>query len=677
MDLKETILERVNIAELIGQFVTLVRSSPRELKACCPFHNEKTPSFYVIPEKKIYHCFGCKAGGNVIDFVMARENLDFREAMEWLAGRYGIEIQQYNPEQRREKSERQRRQELNQASQKFFSGTLAKPEGEVARKYLRKRGIDVEVAKHFELGYAPKEWGALSDMLLSKGVRGSELEVLSLAKSRNSGGGYYDFFRHRLIFPIHDVMGRSVLGFGGRALSDEDNPKYLNTGATPLYEKSKVLYNLNRARSQARDEGIVVTEGYMDVIGLAQHGVANAVATCGTALTPEHVSLIRSYTERVYLAFDADNAGRNAAWKACKLFLYEGIDARVVVIPDGLDPDEFVRNRGGVAWSGLLNESLFSVEFWLSNRTKNIDIIDEKFITQIITELKPVYLRIPNKIVKLEIVKQISDFLKIQPGYTMALLQDRNNRPLSFDSKIRINSEIITKEKLAPSTHKETYQFLSDTVLHKQKLLSTYKSTAMTIGSSEIEREVILRMLDNEEFLVIASRLIEEDWFYDRQCRHLFTQLLFIDNVKEVVERDENRNFIAQLYASQTKNNNLVNTEQLLIRFQNYTLTNKINDLIAKADKSTSNEDYHETLEKIVELKSKIKAIEGINNIEYTQDIFEDSNDSQIEFSYAQMKGLNRYLPEVLRRSLHDTKFAMKVVDSNILSRADMGILSV
>jgi len=259
-DLKETILNRVNIAELIGQYVTLIQSG-REYKACCPFHDEKTPSFYVMPEKNFYHCFGCKAGGNVIDFVMRQENLEFFPAMEWLASRHGIEIPRTEG-QKREVGQKQRLLELNEAAWKFFRRKLADPEGEVARQYIEKRGIDKAVASEFGLGYAPKEWSALTDMLLAKGARASELESLGLIKPRSSGNEYYDAFRHRLIFPIHSVTG-GVIGFGGRALSDEDNPKYLNTSNTPLYEKSHVLYNLNRARSVAREQGVVVTEGYM------------------------------------------------------------------------------------------------------------------------------------------------------------------------------------------------------------------------------------------------------------------------------------------------------------------------------------------------------------------------------------------------------------------------------
>ncbi|MCH7471760.1 DNA primase, partial [bacterium] len=318
-DLKDAVLARVDLAELVGQYVPL-KPAGRELKGCCPFHEEKTPSFHVNAEKGLFHCFGCREGGSAIDFVMRIENLEFRDALEWLARKYNVEIPRYEGGGAR-RGEKERLYELNEAAQKFFRKSLEEPRGEGARKYLAARGVSGQMTAEFDLGYAPREWEALTTLLIERGARSAELVKLGLAKERRAesaagpGGGHYDAFRDRLIFPMRSVAGR-VIGFAGRALSEEDTPKYLNVTNTPLYDKSKVLYNLDRAKGSIRDEGAVIVEGYMDVIGLAQAGVENVVASCGTALTAGHVTLLKRYTDRFILAFDGDEAGRRATWSA-------------------------------------------------------------------------------------------------------------------------------------------------------------------------------------------------------------------------------------------------------------------------------------------------------------------------------------------------------------------------
>lgn len=628
MDLKETILERVNIAELIGQYVTLVRSGNNEFKACCPFHNEKTPSFNVVPAKRMYHCFGCKAGGNVIDFVMARENLEFYPAMEFLAGRYGIEIPQYNPGQKREKSAKQRMQELNQAAQKYYAGKLQSPDGELARSYLKKRGIDPEVAMQFELGYAPKEWSSLTDLLLAKNVKSSELDAISLARPRSQGGGYYDFFRHRLIFPIHDVMGRNVVGFGGRALSDEDNPKYLNTGATPLYEKSKVLYNLNRARSVARDEGIVVTEGYMDVIGLAQHGVANAVATCGTALTPEHVAQIRSYTERVYLAFDGDNAGRSAAWKAGKLFLGEGIDARVVVIPGGMDPDDFVRERGNAAWKGLLSESRGVVQFWLEHQLAAHPDADLPLRRAWIAELRPLYMGISDELLREDIRRQLADHLLLRPEIVSQLLSG-NVQP-------RQAGRAIDKQRLAQDRYRKlqreerrkglvnirpgwTEDVEESEQLHRRALVEDARNRAAMQGSQPVEREVLRRLATDDEFRFIYLRIAQPEWFVNGLHREIYNALLLEQEKPDrVVHDDRWRRFFAELLSRPQEEEQESSADMLIRRHCNIFLERRVAELLREMKQEEQRGNHERVQQLTIELldtKKQIRPVQGIGGM--------------------------------------------------------------
>lgn len=309
VDLKDAVLARVDLVELARQYISVTQAG-RDFKARCPFHEEKTPSFHITPEKGLFHCFGCKAGGNAIDFVMRIENLEFRDALEWLARRYNIDIEQYRPHGEHGAAApaggKERLYKLNEAAGAFFRAQLRSPAGEIARRYLARRAVSERLSDEFDLGYAPREWQALTDTMLGQGAKAAELISLGLIKPRGgveggpvhagtAGGGNYDAFRNRLIFPIRSVTGR-IIGFAGRALSDEDTPKYLNITNTPLYDKSKVLYNLDRAKGFLRDDGAVVVEGYMDVIGLASAGVYNTVASCGTAMTADHIRLIARYT---------------------------------------------------------------------------------------------------------------------------------------------------------------------------------------------------------------------------------------------------------------------------------------------------------------------------------------------------------------------------------------------
>ena len=624
-DLKETILNRVNIAELIGQYVTLIQSG-REYKACCPFHEEKTPSFYVMPEKNFYHCFGCKAGGNVIDFVMRQENLEFFPAMEWLANRHGIEIPRTEG-QKREVGQKQRLLDLNEAAWKFYRRKLADPEGEVARQYIARRGIDPAVASEYGLGYAPKEWSALTDMLLAKGARASELESLGLIKPRTSGGGHYDAFRHRLIFPIHSVTGGNsgIIGFGGRALSDEDNPKYLNTSNTPLYEKSQVLYNLNRARGLAREEGIVVVEGYMDVIGLAQQGIANAVASCGTALTKEHVALLRRYSENIHLAFDGDSAGRNAAWSGGRLFLTQGIDARVLVIPGGLDPDDFVRERGAAAWKGLLSEARSVVQFWLEHQLATHPEADLARRRAWISELRPLWAAIRDELLREDIRRQVADQLLLKPELVGELLsgntalRPRAGRGIDKERMARDNYRNLQRREhrtgLVEIRPGATEDLEDKVVRHRAGMVDNARNMASMQGSVPIEREVLRRLATDEEFRFIYLRLATTEWFALALHREIYAELSAAASVDNVIHDDRFRAFFAELLSRPPDSEETEAAQSLITRHNNMYLERRVLQLMAEIRQATQSGDAareQQLLMKMIETKKQIRPVQGI-----------------------------------------------------------------
>jgi DNA primase len=334
-----------DIVEVIREFVPLKRAG-KDFKALCPFHNEKTPSFQVSPSKQIFKCFGCGKGGNVFGFVMSVEHLEFPEAVEFLARRAGVTLARRSGESRESASRRESLFEINLWAAKVFYRCLLNPEmGRPGRDYLATRGLDESTWTKFKLGFAPESWDFLLGLCGSKGFSTGDLAAAGLALERQGGTGYYDRFRHRIMFPILDVRGR-VIAFGGRAL-DDSLPKYLNSPETSLFSKGTCLYGLDAAKDgMLREKRVIVVEGYTDCLMSHQHGVDWTVATLGTALTPSHVSTLRRYVDEVLLVFDGDNAGRAAAERSIDIFLEQDVDMRVVLLPEELDPCDFLVKHG-------------------------------------------------------------------------------------------------------------------------------------------------------------------------------------------------------------------------------------------------------------------------------------------------------------------------------------------
>ena len=353
----ERVKAATDIVEIVSEHVQL-RQQGRRWLGLCPFHEEKTPSFNVHPELQIYHCFGCGAGGDVYKFLQEIDKVSFPEAVTFLAGRAGIQL----PRSGGGAAEDERNDRLfraNELAAKYFQHMLRRPEGGAARRYLHGRGVTDETAGAFRLGYAPGGWTSLLDMASRprRGFRAEELEKAGLALPGRDGRGHYDRFRDRLVFPITNLSGRTI-AFGARALRDDDEPKYLNSPETPIYHKSGVLYGMAAARESIRRRGTaLVVEGYMDVVGLVQHGVTHVVASSGTALTAAHASLLGRYAERVVLLFDGDAAGGTAAERGVEVLLGTELDTRIATLPAGEDPDSFVRRDGGAAALEELVES--------------------------------------------------------------------------------------------------------------------------------------------------------------------------------------------------------------------------------------------------------------------------------------------------------------------------------
>lgn len=365
------ILARTDLAALIGQHVALKKRG-RDLVGLCPFHSEKTPSFHVHPEQGFFKCFGCGKGGDAIRFVMELENLRFPEAARMLAKRAGIEIESEDPHETRRRNEREAIYDANRIASAFFHRLLLKdPRAEAARAYCEQRGITGATIEAFGLGFAPDEWNALAGELRKEGVEPEIALKAGLVKARGEGRGVYDVFRHRLMVPTAATTGE-IIAFGGRALGDE-NPKYLNTGTTPVYTKGRFLYALNVARRGAAKSGaLVIVEGYLDCIALHQAGFDNAVASLGTAFTPEQAAELRKYAENVYLCFDADAAGEAATAKSIDVLIAAGLHAKIVHLPAGEDPDTHIRTHGADGFRALLESAVPWIEFVLDREIERI-----------------------------------------------------------------------------------------------------------------------------------------------------------------------------------------------------------------------------------------------------------------------------------------------------------------
>ena len=371
----EQVLMRNDIETLIGGYISLKRAGSN-LKGLCPFHSEKTPSFTVYPQDNSFYCFGCGVGGDAISFIRKKENLDYPDAVEFLANRAGITIvRDERADQRRgePKFDRAKMFKMNVDAAKYFNKCLFSdnPDAKAALAYFTdKRGLSVATIKHFGLGYAPNSFDAFSKYMLARGYTYEEL-VAGFLCGKSEKGRYYDAFRNRIMFPIIDVSG-NVIAFGGRVM-DDSKPKYKNSSDTPVFKKSRNLFALNFARHTC-SESMILCEGYMDVIAMHAAGFENAVATLGTAITSEQARLMSRYTKKVIISYDADEAGQKAAMRAIKLLSEVGLDVTILKVPGAKDPDEYIKNYGADKFRALLTESKTKFDYNLENILSKYDI---------------------------------------------------------------------------------------------------------------------------------------------------------------------------------------------------------------------------------------------------------------------------------------------------------------
>lgn len=450
-DILEEIRSRTDIVAVISEYIPLKKSGAN-YKALCPFHNEKTPSFMVSPAKQIYHCFGCGEGGNVFNFVMKYEHLDFSEAAGKIAEKAGVNIPRQFGADKKMQSLFNQLYKINEAAADFFSGHLNESlDASHSRDYLKERGFTQKTLLDFKLGYAPNNWTALYDYLRHKDFSVEMIEKAGLI-SPKGGGGYCDRFRNRVMFPIFNLYDK-VIGFGARALEEKQIPKYLNSSDTPVFNKGKNLYGLNLAKREiiSKDRAIIV-EGYTDCIRCHENGFKEAVAPLGTALTEWQIRALKRYTKNVILIFDADQAGETASLRGLDLLISEGIIPKIAVMPAGFDPDKYLLEKGAEEYEKIVKNAPDFFDYKVNLLRLKYKAQDPEGKAGIAAELLPTLARVDNAVLKSAYVRKLADVLEVAGTDILSELKKIKNVNYSYDKneikKISQDSRVDMAEKI-------------------------------------------------------------------------------------------------------------------------------------------------------------------------------------------------------------------------------------
>lgn len=463
----DDLLHRTDLVELVDSYVPLKKRGTSHI-ACCPFHNEKTPSFNVVAKKQFYHCFGCGASGNAISFVMNYLNQGFIDAVETLATRLGLTVP------------REGQVEKNNTSNDLYKllATVCmhyqkklKHDGQTAINYLRKRGLSGEIAKLYQIGFAPDGWHHL-DKIFSR----NQQELIATGMLiKTDEGKIYDRYRNRIMFPIHDRHGR-IIGFGGRVLDPDQKPKYLNSPETVIFQKSRELYGLHQILSQKKSaESIIIVEGYMDVIALAQHGIMNAVATLGTATSTYHIQLLAKHTKHLIFCFDGDTAGRQAAWKGLESslpHLNTGLDASFIFLPEGHDPDSLVREEGNDNFLKRLKQATPLHRFFFDTLSKDINLQNPAGKTQLINAAKPFLQKMEEGSFKQLLINDLARLTHID-NHRLNQLINQQNEPGTIEQTATISRSPLRIAIALLLQSPEIYTRIADQInaelLHKKE----------------------------------------------------------------------------------------------------------------------------------------------------------------------------------------------------------------
>lgn len=538
------LVSMVDIEDFLSSYITLKRAGSR-FKALCPFHNEKSPSFTVYPETQSYYCFGCSKGGGALDFIMDYENMQFIDAVRFLANRQGVVI----PNDDGKESEFARQKavvyEINKLTAKFFYKCLKSEHGKIGYDYLKSRGLDDGIIKVFALGYAPNSWDSLFKYLKSKGFKEDDM-VASNVIGQGQKGNYYDVFRNRVIFPIMDLRG-NFIGFGGRVL-DDSKPKYLNTSDTPVFKKSQHLFALNLAKKEITNESLVLCEGYMDVVAMHSAGFKNSVATLGTAITSEQARLISKYAKKVIVAYDSDDAGKMATHRALNILDEVDISSTVLKMEDAKDPDEYIKKNGNIRFKLLLENSNNISEYEIDELKSKYDLNTNEGKIEFTKASVYTLAKIKNKIEQDVYINNVAQITGVVPDTI----------------KQQVNAIILKNNK---ASQKQQWQKITQNREVFADKVNPEKGKNLT--ATLIEENILAFLFrNNEVFGATVAKLKPEDFVTEFNSKifsmmiHLNAQdiELSINNVTSNLTRDEG-SAVARIIAQNEMSSN--NTDEL------------------------------------------------------------------------------------------------------------------
>lgn len=590
-DIIEEIKSRSDIVKVISDYIK-VQQSGINYKGLCPFHGEKTPSFYINTSKQIYKCFGCGEGGDVINFVMKIENLEFMDAVKLLAKDCGIEINTNMDEKSKIRMEKVKKiQDINTEAARYYFSNLIK-EKNYGYEYLRRRGLDDKIIKKFGLGYAPKAWTNLMEYLISKGYDKETLVECGLVTYKKDGNKYYDRFINRVIFPIFDYRG-NVIGFGGRVL-DDSLPKYLNSPDTLAFNKKYNLYGLNFARKNITDRTVILVEGYMDLISLYQYGIRNVCATLGTALTIDQGNLLKRYVDTVVISYDSDDAGVKATLRAIDILTSVGINVKVLNLKDVKDPDEFIRKYGLEGYQKSIADAVHYIRYKIVKCKENYDLSKDE-----------------------QRLKFTKESTKIIKGLKSPVDIDYYINFLSSESKIGVES---LKKEVYGKSYKSNYNPKLKNDRHVQIDKNAYKRpTIINNGNEIIEKTLIRLLLEEKEIRRLLILKLDENDFTLNENKEILKFIIKNEEMDKItIDKLKSLNlsedYLLNLYSMKIENinvNDKKSIEEIVKQIKRNKLQNDIDNLLKKQKelengKSNDNSNAKEVDVQVMEIAIKI-----------------------------------------------------------------------
>ena len=554
----DEIRDRADIVDLIGEYVDLKRSGSNYM-GLCPFHSEKTPSFSVSPSKSIFKCFGCGVGGDVITFVMKRENLSFPDAVEFLADKYNVRLEVYKDENKEAREKRNRLYEINrEAGLHFLKNYEASQKTQL---YLKNRMLSDKTIRSYGIGYSKDSWTDLYDHLTKMGYREDELLELNLI-SKSKNGNYIDRFRDRVMFPIINRNNR-IIGFGARTFGDA-KPKYLNSRETPIFHKGSNVFNINIISRESSRERIILVEGYMDVISLYNSGINYSVASLGTSLTIDQANIIKKMARDIYICYDSDSAGINATSRAIDIFLQASVKPKIIELEGGLDPDDFIKKYGVEGFENKIKSAISCIEFKIKKLKENFNLEDSEGLSNFTIESAKILSSIKNPIERDIFVKDFSRKYNISytaiENYINYLNRNKLKETKREKFKVKKNTNVVKSNKARAQEELLSYSLLDNDIYKyiKNKIEVFYFTNAMTRAVFEEIPRLYEEEMEVRDFLSLleSNRLIDKE---------------FVENILSIINDihvndkivDELINTIEGNYLRDRKNKILENIEKL------------------------------------------------------------------------------------------------------------------